>query len=93
MLPKSSVRTSEDMHAILWNNDPIEAAKTLGMDENIAPMLTLTQKQAALRETDRMQMERTTAMAVETKRSIRQLDEREPNEILVVNVSDAFWRL
>eukprot|EP00973_Karenia_brevis_P012699 1723157-Karenia_brevis.AAC.1 len=47
ILPKSSVQTSEDMHAIILNNDPTEAAKFLGIDENRVPMLSLIQKQAA----------------------------------------------
>eukprot|EP00973_Karenia_brevis_P010593 1435161-Karenia_brevis.AAC.1 len=75
ILPKSSVQTSEHMHAVLLSNDPIAAAKILGMDEQNVPMLSLMQKQAALRETDKKQMERTTAIAVENKGSIRQSDE------------------
>eukprot|EP00973_Karenia_brevis_P043793 6065931-Karenia_brevis.AAC.1 len=37
-------------------------------------------------------MERTTTIAVENKRSIRQLDEREPNKSLVVNGMPEVWK-
>eukprot|EP00973_Karenia_brevis_P029801 4111532-Karenia_brevis.AAC.1 len=57
----------------------------LGIDESGVPMLSLMQKQASLRETDKKQMERATTIALENKRSIPQLDERETNKLLVVN--------
>eukprot|EP00973_Karenia_brevis_P064994 9025528-Karenia_brevis.AAC.1 len=50
------------------------------------------QKQAALREIDKKQIERNTANAVENKRSIRQLDERETNKLLVVNSIQEVWK-
>eukprot|EP00973_Karenia_brevis_P091391 12407250-Karenia_brevis.AAC.1 len=61
----------------------------LGIDESGVPMLILMQKQAAFRETDEKQMERTTAMAVENIRSIRQL---ETNKLLVVNGMPEVWK-
>eukprot|EP00973_Karenia_brevis_P093855 12419462-Karenia_brevis.AAC.1 len=80
------------MHQILLSKNTEESANPLGIDETGIPMVALLQKQAALRETDKKSLERTTSIALENKRSIKQLDERETNRILVVSgVSDG-WK-
>eukprot|EP00973_Karenia_brevis_P028802 3970623-Karenia_brevis.AAC.1 len=55
-------------------------------------MVALLQRQAALRETDKKHLERTTTIALESKRSIRQLDERDTNKLLVVNGLPDGWK-
>eukprot|EP00973_Karenia_brevis_P007453 1007777-Karenia_brevis.AAC.1 len=64
----------------------------LGIDEAGIPMVALIQKQAALRETDKKSLERTTSIALENKRSIKQLDERETDKLLVANGLPEGWR-
>eukprot|EP00973_Karenia_brevis_P078402 10885281-Karenia_brevis.AAC.1 len=71
------------MHNILLTKNPEEAASMLGIDETGIPIVALLQKQAALRESDVKNLERTTSIALENKRAIKQLDERETNKLLV----------
>eukprot|EP00973_Karenia_brevis_P015119 2066425-Karenia_brevis.AAC.1 len=62
------------------------------MGNESVPMLKLLQKQATPRETDKQQIECNTAMAVENKRSIKQIDEHETSKMLVVNGIPDVWK-
>eukprot|EP00973_Karenia_brevis_P065342 9077739-Karenia_brevis.AAC.1 len=50
------------------------------------------QKQAALRESDIKSPERTTSIALEKKRAIKQFDAHETNKLLVVNGLAEGWK-
>eukprot|EP00973_Karenia_brevis_P021114 2903779-Karenia_brevis.AAC.1 len=82
IVPGSVVKSSERMHQILLTKGVEEAANMLGIDESGIPIVALMRKQAALCESDIKSSERTTSIALENKRAIKQIDARETNKLL-----------